>query len=202
MTLYERITEEYPELPNVMMEAESATKFTKRQVTRDEAAVLYREAYKQFEGEFLEIGTANGFSAYVIAKAAPAANIITLNPNPHEYRNAVMGLVPQPHVHPICMKSWEYLEIRRDAKTRKPLDFIFVDGDHDLVRLDLPWFDELRVGGLILFHDCKQDGVGNVYGVLQEMKSVLGRPFDLYYDTRRGMAGWYKRHGEMLNGEE
>jgi predicted O-methyltransferase YrrM len=132
--------------------------FIKREILRHEAAVLFALArdYDHDGAQFLEIGTAWGYSAAVMAEAASLATITTLNPKPSEFERAVKHLKPYENVTPKLVHSWDYLE----GYAGEALDLIFVDGNHDQVERDLPWWDHLKPGGLMLFHDYSPDGSG------------------------------------------
>ena len=82
-------------------------------------------------------------------------------------------------------------------------DMIFVDGNHDLVRLDLPWYNRLVTGGLFLHHDFSPLGSSRecppVFEALTEFTRVLDHaPEVLVRDlTGMGLAGWYRQDGEV-----
>lgn len=178
---------------------------SKREIARYQAAVLYALA-KRFDREgarFLEIGTALGYSAATIARAAPLARITTLNPKEGEWQRARESLdrPEYANVRVIPAYSWDYLEeCPEDAR----FDFIFVDGDHGYVARDFAWWWRLAAGGLMLFHDYTPAGVKRscrpVYEALDALKAALKREFDVLIVDERGigMAGFYRGAGEPL----
>jgi predicted O-methyltransferase YrrM len=163
----------------------------------------------------LEIGTALGYSAAMMAEAAPTAHITTLNPKEIEYPRAVKWLAPYTNVHVAKIKSWDFLEAARHFSTptyQWQVDMIFVDGDHGQIKRDLPWWEFLKVGGLMLFHDYSPEGSARpcqpVYDAVNDFAVGLGREPDLLVDwgiepdllviddRGVGLAGFYKREGE------
>jgi predicted O-methyltransferase YrrM len=188
----------YPDTNNDLARAYTYTKRGKQEVFPYQAAVLYALAkqYNREEAQILEIGTYYGLTAAVIAEAAPKANIITLNPLEWEVQDARYALHRYENVSVICRHSWDYLEM---LAPEWMLDMVFIDGDHKRVRLDLPWWNRVKEGGLILFHDYTP--LGNprhcppVYEVVNEFAGYLGREMDVaVIDTDNvGMAGFYKK---------
>lgn len=67
----------------------------------------------------------------------------------------------------------------------------------------MPWFDRLMVGGLMYHHDyCPPDSYPRpcrwVWKALNEFSAKLRGPDVLIVDdAQEGMAGWYRRAGEM-----
>lgn len=141
----------------------------------------------------LEIGTAYGYTAAIMAEAT-GSPIITLNPNEEEFEQARENLEHWENVEPIKTKSWTYL-----AETVGKFDFIFVDGDHAKVRRDMPWWNRLRSKGLFLFHDYSPHGSGRptptVYKVVNNFADYLGRDPDVLIvdDEDVGMAGFVRQ---------
>jgi predicted O-methyltransferase YrrM len=124
---------------------------SKNQIDRHEAAALWTLAtkYDGFDAHILELGTCYGYSAAVLAEAAPKANITTLTPSAKHFRYAEPALRYWPNVHALKLRSWDYLSIYSGPM----LDLVFVDGYHGMVVWDLPWWQWLKAGGLMLFHD-------------------------------------------------
>lgn len=193
----------YPEIPRLIEEAKRVVPFIKRQIDEYQAAPLYALArpFDKRGARFLEIGTAHGFSAFVLALAAPKARITTLNPKPWEAERARESLAGLKNVELLEIKSWDYL----DVYGGEPLDLVFVDGDHGQVERDLPWFNWLKVGGLLLFHDYTPAGgrraTPHVYEVVDDFAGQLGRPPDVLVvdETKNGLAGFYRREGEAFS---
>jgi len=161
-----------------------------------QCAWLYALAKPYDGGHLLEIGTYKGRSALVMALACPQAHITTLTVQPEEAQEAARALAGH-QVGILVVKSWNYL-----ARYKGPvLDLVFVDGDHKQVGRDLGWFNWLRVGGLILFHDWfPAGGLAQrvCYRTINEFSAKLGRPADVQIvDTEQvGMAGFYRRKGD------
>ena len=173
-----------------------------RAVAPYQAAALFALARRcNFEGaRVLEIGTARGYSASILAQACPLASIVTLNPEAHEAAEARRNLAAYPNVDVVEMKSWDY-----EVASAGNFDFVFVDGDHKHVRRDFPWWDRLNVGGTIIFHDYSPAGTYRacvpVFEALNEFAAMLGRDFDVQVVDNGGvgMAGFTKRAGDALD---
>lgn len=189
----------YPEIRSVLATARKACPPRKRQIAEYQGAALYAAAkpYNKTGARILEIGTFEGYSAHVLSQACPQAHIITLNPKPWEV------LIARSHLQGrrVTLRgdlSWDYLD--QHIKFRnQPFDLIFVDGDHAQVLKDLPWFDQVRTGGLMVFHDYSPANSPRpcppVYEALNQMCDALGRDFDLLVvdDTAVGLAGFIRR---------
>lgn len=192
-----------PDVEEVLRKAYACTQRGKQEVYAYQGAALYTLArsFNRPGATFLEIGTYWGFSAAILAQAAPQAHIITLNPKPWEHQEAQKNLMTWSNVHVFCQESGEYLETYPGSQ----LDFIFVDGDHKRIGEDLPWWNWLRSGGLMLFHDYSPNGSGRpcppVYRALEGFAHQLGRPADVLIvdDKNVGMAGWYRHTDENWN---
>ena len=130
--------------------------YNKREIWHYQAALLYAmaEQYNNANAEIMEFGTCWGWSAAVMAGAAPSAHIVTMTPNPNHYKIASGQLAQLKNVKVLDCKSSDLLE----RYTGPRLDMIFVDGDHENVHLDLPWWNWLKPGGLMLHHDYTPKG--------------------------------------------
>ena len=167
----------------------------KQEIYTYQAAWLYALAqqYNRPGAEILEIGTYWGFSAVVMAQAAPMAHITTLNPTRWEWEEATANLSPWKNVSCVCEHSWGYF----DSRNWKQPDMIFVDGDHKRIDRDLVWWDWLMPGGLMLFHDYSPSGSKRqcpaVYRALNRFAEKLGRKPDISIidDGLAGLVGWY-----------
>lgn len=172
----------------------------RREIYEYQAAALYRLAQTRNRAgaQFLELGTAYGYSAGVMAAAAPLAQIVTLNPHEDEVRAARRNLEGARNVAVVCAYSWDYLARYTGAE----LDLIFVDGDHKQVKRDLPWWNWLRVGGVMVFHDYSPGQSARpcppVYRALNEFSAWLRREPDVLIvdDGLAGMAGYTKLEGD------
>jgi len=166
------------------------------------ALFILAKRYNHVGANILEFGTAIGYSASMMAQGAPLAKIVTLDPAQAKAELARKNLRSWPNVEVIVMRSVDYFAQTPEQNT---LDMIFVDGDHNNIALDLPWFNRLVVGGLLLCHDYTPAGLGKkslpvIYAELNRMAERLGRPFDVCIvdDTTYGMAGFYRREGETV----
>lgn len=174
----------------------------KQQILRYQALLLYglAEQYNDVGDSILELGTYYGFSAAVMKMAAPGSWLDTLNPVVLEAQAAVRNLDPLDRVVVWTMASWDALEEERFGPE---LAMVLVDGDHNAVARDVPWFNLLRTDGLILFHDyvpgtAPAQQCEPVYRAVNELAVHLGRPPDiLLVDSEEfGLAGFYRREGE------
>lgn len=192
------IATQYPQVIKDLRTAREAVPNGKPQDTLwpYQAACLYALTQRYDGGRILEIGTYYGFTAAVMALAAPKANIIGLNPQLLEVEKAQQNLARFENVSIICRYSWDYLEML-DPEWR--FDMVFVDGDHKRVREDIPWWNRINTGGLFFFHDFSPNGSGRAcppaYRALLEFMEWMGREFDvLIIDNQQvGMVGYYKR---------
>jgi len=170
---------------------------TKCQMYEYQALALYKLAsdYNTTASSILEIGTLAGYSASIMAQAAPKAIITTLNPASWEADEARHNLYQYKNVTVLEHYSWDYLEVYGGAQ----FDMIFVDGDHNRIARDLPWFKHLRPGGMMLFHDYSEHKSGIVFARLNEIANKYDHPFDVYLMDAdgNGMVGFYKRDGEV-----
>lgn len=168
----------------------------KREIYEYQAACLYAltKQYNRPDARILEIGTALGYSAAIMASAAPKARIVTLNPKVEEVGQARLILSRWPNVQVDMIRSWDFLQINRDT-----YDMIFVDGDHAHVSADLPWWFQIKQGGLFLFHDYSPDGSGRpcppVYAAVNEFSSTIHQDLDVCVidDQNVGLAGFYRK---------
>jgi len=152
--------------------------------------------YNVADARILEIGTGHGASAFMLARAAPNAKIVTLGMNPVEAGRARQAL------RSLGLANVDVIVARSDDFYRShtlPWQMIFVDGDHNDIRNDLRWWARLLPGGLFLFHDYSPAGSAHaspvVYAALGEFLKTLGRDeFDIRIvdDTQTGMAGVYR----------
>ena len=191
-----KVMREHHGAQGALKRARANVPFLKREIWPFQAAALYALArpYNKWGNHILEIGTAWGYSCAIMAEACPEADITTLNPKQHEYERAVGHLAPYGNVRLIKELSWVYLAHYGGPK----LDLVFVDGDHSRVREDFPWWNWVRNGGLMLFHDYSPGESKRpcepVYDAVNEFGEWLGRKPDvLVIDYREvGMAGFVK----------
>lgn len=190
------LTEQHPEIPDVLARVRSHVPAKKRQIEAYQAAALYAlvKRYDAPKAAILEIGTFLGYSAAIMSEAAPQASIVTLNPRADEAQLARQHLQAYPNVRVIERLSWDYIETQREPAW----DVIFVDGDHKQVRRDLPWWDYINPGGAFLFHDYSPETSPRpcppVYEALNDWSAAMRHPFDVMVvdNTQVGLAGFYK----------
>lgn len=171
-----------------------------------QAAVLYALCipYDRQDANILEIGTYYGFTAIVMAQAAPRATILTLNPLEWEVNAAARALVGFDNIQQVQITSQELLENYQGPD----FDFIFVDGDHKRIKEDLQWWCHLAIGGTILFHDYTPFGAPKhcppVVRGLNAFTAMLGRYADhvIIDDQQAGMLGWVKSAADKPCGLE
>ncbi len=138
----------------------------------------------------VEIGTWNGGTLYLLARAAAAdALLVTVDigggPGARLGRFSPVGLLcggcaaPGQRVVPLLRRDSHdpaTLAKVEHVLGRRPVDLLFIDGDHsyDGVRSDFETYGRLvRPGGLIAFHDISPgapEGVGEVPRFWQELK--------------------------------
>ena len=163
-------------------------------------ALIYHLARQHDRGRILEIGAYHGRTAIIMALAAPNSFIRTLDINlAHVTRTH--KCVKKYGIEVLQRRSWDYL-----VENTEQWDMIYIDGDHELVIRDIPWFNRLKTDGLILFHDFTLPG--NTWGpahpkvinAVDEIARQLGRDPDIFVmdDTKVGMAGFYRRRNESL----
>lgn len=163
--------------------------------------VLARQ-FNRKGARILEIGTGQGGSGYMLSHAAPLAEIRSLTTTPAEAVAAERFWASQGrrNVMAQVVSSWELLKQSHAAEW----DMVFIDGDHNRIARDLPWFDRLRPGGLLLCHDYSpadsRSPSAIAFAELNAMAEKLGRPFDvlLVDEFKIGMAGFYRQGDERL----
>ena len=162
------------------------------QILPYQAAALYWLAsdYNLDGSHIVEIGTYHGYSASIIAQAAKRAQVMTLNPNATEMALARNNLAAHINVTAIAMASWDYY-----PAAPCNLDMVFVDGNHKRAKRDLPWWNLIAFGGLMLFHDYTEVGCMPVVAAVDSLCAMLHKdgPDVVLIDSNGvGMAGVYK----------
>ena len=198
--LLQRLKEMYPDWSDLnAIVRQHVGPANKREVWEEQCVVLAMCAsqYNRVGARILEIGANRGMSACVMQLAAPQADVTTLEPH-RKRRDIVRTNIAGIGVHVRPETSTAFLDV--DDCT---YDMIFVDGDHDHVRADLPWYNRLAIGGLFLHHDFSPDGSSRptqpLFEALTEFWRVLDHaPEVLVRDlTGTGIAGWYRQAGEV-----
>lgn len=190
------VADKYPEIEQLIFNANIVCHKYKGSMQPYQAAVLYYLAKDYNHCDILEIGTGVGYSTFFLANAAPQANIVTLNPNAQEWD--IASQIPiKSRVHFINLTSREWFE--DTGEMPETYDFIFVDGDHKDIKFDVQWYNRLNDNGTIVFHDYSNSKSKSpclpVWNELTTLKHSYG-DFDIeVVDTvnRFGMAGWVKK---------
>lgn len=195
------IESHFPEVRQVLARARDSVVQSKREVLPYQAAILYAFAnmYDRPGAAILEIGTAYGYSCSVMAQGARVAKIVTLNPKEKEFPHAQKSLSIYPNVRSVQETSWGFF------KPADRFDFIFVDGDHGQVERDLVYWNNVKPGGLMIFHDYAPEGTWRpcqpVFEAVNNFGAGLGLevPDVLIVDDKGiGMAGFYKPESESV----
>lgn len=170
----------------------------KKEVWLEQAAALavLASQYDRPSGRILEIGANRGYTAAVMHFAAPQAKVHTLEPDPTRRKIARENVRPLGvAVRPEVSAAWLELCVRDGIR----YDMIFVDGDHNRVRADLPFWNLLRRNGLFVHHDYSRPGSARecppVYDALNEFAARMEREPDVLVvdDSGVGLWGMYRR---------
>lgn len=146
-------------------------------ITERETDVLRRLAA---DADVLEIGSAYGYSAIVMALAGARVTAVDPHTGHHSFGTmhanlAVYGVADQVEV--ICGRSQDVLPELHDADLR--YDLVFIDGDHtaDVVEHDVVWaLRLLKPGGTLACHDYDEI---TCPGVRVALDKLFGGPGDL-----------------------
>lgn len=112
----------------------------------------------------VEIGTAFGHSAILLAKATPGARVITMDPRTDEIWQKAKENIHKAGV----ANQIQVLNLKSEDAVigwRDPIDLLFIDGSHEYedVKKDfLLWSPYLVSGGAIIFDDIWLTGVAKV----------------------------------------
>jgi len=211
-TIISEVEKDYPKARNVLEAVRGYIPGIKRkrEIAEYQAAALYglAKSKNHERANILEIGTAHGYSAAVMAEGCRRGHITTLNPKQSECVTARTNLHRYANVRIVKSTSEAYLVFEKrgwQLLGNDIFDLIFVDGDHNNVQADLPYWNYLKPGGLMLFHDYSPPGSWRecppVYSTLNFIRDeILRRDFDILVEDEGevGIAGWYKRRGEVM----
>jgi len=143
--------------------------------------------------------------AAILKEGTGRGNVITLNPDPTEVKIANENLRHYTRLKILRLHSHVYLGEIAGEVDEPVYDMIFVDGDHNNIHLDLPFWNYLRPGGLMIFHDYSPAGSWRacvpVWQTLNYLRdNILKRDFDILVADEQGVgiAGWYKRKWEVM----
>ncbi|EHI68689.1 O-methyltransferase [Streptococcus ictaluri] len=107
--------------------------------------------------KILEIGTAIGFSALLMAENAPDAQVITIDRNPEMIGFAKDNFAKYDSRHQITLLEGDAVDLL--AELEDDFDFVFMDSAKSKYIVFLPEvLKRLKVGGLIVFDDIFQGG--------------------------------------------
>lgn len=193
----ERITSQLDEMYPGAKKALEVSQHIKPGLLHYQAMALFglARSYNRHTANILELGAAVGYSTSFLAQGAPLARITTLEPV--HYELAKVNLAPWPNVQIIKICSWDYDQVYYGPD----FDMIFVDGNHGLIVKDLPWFNRLKTGGLIVFHDYGPIYYVPIYEAVNDLAASLGRELDVMImdmEESRGMAGLIRHEGEIV----
>jgi predicted O-methyltransferase YrrM len=182
--------------------------YPKRETRDYEAALLYILAmqYDTPGAVIAEVGTCYGWTAAIMQHAAPRARVMTCTPNPNHVIIARRNLaVNFPHIDVLETRSVDWLEHLSDNS----LDMVYIDGDHQRIADDLPFYNKLKIGGLKFHHDycpAAPECTGPrpcrwVYETLNKFADKM-HSFDVLMvdHNREGVGGWYRGEGEVWHG--
>ena len=154
---------------------------------KEEIACLF-EMVKELEpAAVCEIGAAGCGTTFLFARAAaPGSLVVSLDLDLEEARRRASSLFAGAGQRVVCLKAdSQRPETAREVErllAGRPLDFLFIDGDHSYegVARDFDLYERLvRPGGLIAFHDIQplREGDGNhtVGGVPQFWRELKSR---------------------------
>ena len=196
--ILKELTQQYPQCAKVERQARQFVgPRSKREVWMEQgAAIAYLASqYDQQGATILEIGACQGYSAAILALAAPQAEVTTLEPHGGR-RTRVRQAIGSLGVTVRAEESITFFSYC--VEEEKKYDLIFVDGDHKNIALDLPYWNLIKQDGLFLFHDYSPLGSKRecrpVFDALNHFKDQLGHPLDVLVadNSGVGMAGWYR----------
>ena len=159
------------------------------QLWKEEAAVLASFASAvPAGGTIVEIGTAEGATARLMRDAAkPGVAIYTVDVAPSRLaRESLRG-----HDVNIVAQASESFAAEWAARIGRPIDFLFIDGNHDLLHVVTDWnlwSAHVRRGGTVAFHDFdppRRGGLAHLaVRVCGETVRRIGRLSDAAHDYK------------------
>lgn len=197
--IIEFVADKYPEIEQLIFNANIVCHKYKGSIQPYQAAVLYYLARDYNHCNILEVGTGVGYSTYFLANACPNAEIVTVNPNENEMniaRNMLLNSGVKNNTTLLQITSREYHEICLGNDWK--FDFIFIDGNHKDIKFDVQWYNRLNDKGVMVCHDYSDSNSKSpclpVWNELTTLKHSYGEFDILVVDTENfyGMAGWYK----------
>ena len=201
-TLLDLYASIYPELPDILNRANLIAQGSHNKRVYPYQSVWLYHLCKQTPpvANMLELGTYYGYTTAIMALSSPDARITTLEPG-LGYPDAVRNLAGLKNVECLCVKSMDYLGLYSWIMPSGVFDLIFVDGDHNKIERDLHWWNLLKTGGMIVFHDYSPAGSGRpcpiVFETLNRFATWLRVPDELIQDENGvGMVAWIKHHDD------
>jgi predicted O-methyltransferase YrrM len=189
--LMAELKQQYPDAPDCPPEM-------RPQMLAYQLMALYGLAtrYNIQGASILEIGTGFGASTFMLSKAAPLAMIVSLSASVDETEIALKSLQAAGciNVQVAVQMSWDRLA----QYTGPELDMVFVDGDHLCILRDMPWWNWIKVGGLMCWHDYSPRACPPILAAVNAWAKRLGRLLDVFVtdDVGIGFAGMYRHEGE------
>jgi predicted O-methyltransferase YrrM len=160
-----------------------------------QVTTLYMTArdYNNEDRVIVEFGTMFGWSASMLAAGAPKAIVHTLEPSKARRVKAKGHLAKHRNITVHALTSLQFQEevIRRGVL----VDLVYVDGDHHHCEEDMGWWDLIRPGGLMLFHDYTYKYQSVIQSVDHLLEALGKRQPDIaLFNTKskQGMVGVYK----------
>ena len=140
----------------------------------------------------LEIGTAIGFSALMMAKEVPEAEIVTIDRNPEMIELAKKNLAKYDHRQQITLKEGDAADVLKELSGS--FDIVFMDSAKSKYVEFLPFaLDLLSENGVILMDDIFQAGeillpIMEIKRSQRALERGLRKLFDEVFDNPKYMT--------------
>ena len=151
----------------------------------EDCEALYKEASKVKNGLIVEIGCFMGRSTKIMALASPTSEIVSIDPLTSVH-NSLGHLTPDEvytRLHK-AMEGFNWTHIRRksqDVKWDKPIDLLFIDGDHHAkpLKRDIELF--VPHANKVMFHDYVINGAEEDGGMVKHVVENSSYLLDIEY---------------------